>query len=165
MVRKRAALEAWFVDLCVLSRFLVISEFHVLIFVQFVTDLAKYLRLAVSMCVSNKILNKIYSILLRMWQQWMEETIRQPLQTEQGLTENLNLSYEYPMNTVYGHRSSGNTNFWFWKMVCYSVHRYLTIIWCHMHWSSQKCFSHNYKHINVMQHFSWHPLYQYLFAE
>ena len=39
---------------------LLISEFHVLIFVQLVTDLVKYLRLAVGKCVSNKILNKLY---------------------------------------------------------------------------------------------------------
>ena len=30
----------------------------------------------------------------------MDKTFRQPLQTKQGLTENLNLSYEYPMITV-----------------------------------------------------------------
>ena len=32
----------------------------------------------------------------------MDGTFRQPLQTEQGLTENLNLSYEYPTMTVKG---------------------------------------------------------------
>ena len=92
MIDNRAAFKASFVDLWVLSRFLIISEFHVLIFVQLVTDLVKYLRLAVGKCVSNKIWNKLYSILLWKWQQWMDKTFRQPLQTEQGLTENLNLS-------------------------------------------------------------------------
>ena len=66
---------------------------------------------------------------------------------------------------VYGHRTSGNTNFWFWKIVCYSIdlwlrlssqrscdhiqwfqwlqlaihHGYVTLGWCHKHWNSQKC--------------------------
>ena len=60
MIDNRAAFKASFVDLWDLSRFLIISEFHVLIFVQLVTDLVKYLRLAVGKCVSNKILNKLY---------------------------------------------------------------------------------------------------------
>ena len=84
MIDNRAAFQAYFVDLWVLSRFLIISEFHVLIFVQLVTDLVKYLRLAVGKCVSNKIWNKLYSILLWKWQQWMDKTFRQPLQILQS---------------------------------------------------------------------------------
>ena len=80
--------------------------------------------------------------------------------------------------TWYGHRSSGNTNFWFLKKVllfyrsmlrlssqrsCDHIqwfqwlqvvihHRYVTLVWCYIHWSSQKC-------LEVMHKKSVRPLY------
>ena len=38
-------------------------------------------------------------------------------------------------------------------------HRYVTLVWCHMHWNSQKCLKVMILITNVMHQCSVHPLY------
>ena len=74
-IKNRAPFKASFVDLLVLYRFLVISDFDVWILVQLITDLVNHLRFAVCKWASNKIWKWIYSKLLRKLHQWLEKNI------------------------------------------------------------------------------------------
>ena len=50
---------------------------------------------------------------------------------------------------------------WFQWLQVVIHHRYVTLVWCHIHWSSQKGLKVIIISTNVMNNFSGRPLYQW----
>ena len=48
---------------------------------------------------------------------------------------------------------------WFQWLQVVILHGYVTLVWCHMLWSSQKCLEVLIIAANVVHNFSCHPLY------
>ena len=64
-----------------------------------------------------------------------------------------------PLKSVKPIEGSCDHKQWFQWLQLVILHGYITIVWCHMHWSSHKCLEVLIIGTNVMYNFSVRPLY------